>query len=98
MTLTHAFVRGAALLVTALAMVSLSGCRRGEGGRAGDATVEVDTTNRDALDGMSADELRDRAQAISPAEAQQRGLLDTTVHVEQLGSPDSVTPPAGTRP
>ena len=79
-----------------LAMVVLAaGCRKDDDGASGDlGPVHVDTANNTPMDGMSDDQLKAQAQALTPEEAAARGVaVDTTIHVENLGSQDST--PAG---
>lgn len=82
----------------ALAAV-LAGCGRGdEGGASSLGSVKVDTANDAPLDGVSDEQLKRQAQALTPEEAAARGVaVDTSIHVENLGSSaDSVSaaPPA----
>jgi hypothetical protein len=82
-----------AALVAALALAAACG---GEGDaadeRAGPAAA-LDTTNADEMDGMSAQQVENQAQAMTPEQAEQAGIVDTTIHVENLQSSDST--PAG---
>lgn len=77
----------------ALAAV-LAGCGRDEEGGAADVgSVRVDTANTTPMDGVSDEQLKRQAQALTPEEAAARGVaVDTTIHVENLGSSaDSAT-------
>lgn len=67
-----------------------AGCGRDEGGSAAaaDPAAETDTTNRQALDGMSADQVRAEASSMTPEQAEALGIVDSTIHVESLQSPD----------
>ncbi|MFL5383896.1 MAG: hypothetical protein ACJ8GN_15350 [Longimicrobiaceae bacterium] len=78
----------------ALAAV-LAGCnKRDEGGATNLGPVHVDTANNTPMDGVSDEQLKSQAQALTPEEAAARGVqVDTTIHVENLGSQD--TTPAG---
>lgn len=78
----------------ALAAV-LAGCgKRDEGGATNLGPVHVDTANNTPMDGVSDEQLKAQAQALTPEEAAARGVsVDTTIHVENLGSSDST--PAG---
>jgi hypothetical protein len=78
----------------ALAAV-LAGCKKGdEGGASNLGPVHVDTANNTPMDGVSDEQLKSQAQALTPEEAAARGVaVDTTIHVENLGSSDST--PAG---
>jgi len=73
----------------------LAGCNKGdEGGATNLGPVHVDTANNTPMDGVSDDQLKAQAQALTPEEAAARGVaIDTTIHVENLGSQD--TTPAG---
>jgi len=78
-------------LVLALSCALLAAaCTRDEGGNAppADAAAEIDTTNRQALDGMSADQVRAEASSMTPEQAEALGIVDSTIHVESLQSPD----------
>lgn len=78
----------------ALAAV-LAGCKKDdEGGASNLGPVNVDTANNTPMDGVSDEQLKSQAQALTPEEAAARGVaVDTTIHVENLGSSDST--PAG---
>jgi hypothetical protein len=81
---------GAALLLAA------AGCGRGDEVQ-GTPAAQVDTTNSDALDGMSSREVESQAEALTPEQAAARGIaVDSSIHVENLSSSDSA--PAGTSP
>jgi hypothetical protein len=74
--------------------VALAGCKRDEGGATNLGPVHVDTANNTPMDGVSDEQLKSQAQALTPEEAAARGVsVDTTIHVENLGSSDST--PAG---
>ena len=75
----YALVLGAALLA--------AGCGGGDEKEAG-PPVAVDTTNKDWADGLSAEQIESQATSMTPEEAAARGIVDTTIHVENLG-PDS---------
>jgi hypothetical protein len=79
-----------------LAAVVAAGCGKGddEGGASSLGPVNVDTANNTPMDGVSDEQLKQQAQALTPEEAAARGVaVDTTIHVENLGSADST--PAG---
>ena len=88
--------RGA--LLGALVILSTAGCK-GEGGEDGsDAPAAVlDTTNAEPLDGSSSRQVQQQAEALTPEQAAARGMVDTTIHLENLSSSDS-TPPGATTP
>jgi hypothetical protein len=79
---------GCAVLLAAVLTV---GCRGGEDDGAGNlGSVRVDTANDVPMDGVSDEQLKNQAQALTPEEAAARGVaVDTTIHVENLGSQDS---------
>jgi len=89
-------VRLAGGLVLAAAVLAAAGCKKHDDGASGDlGPVHVDTANNTPMDGVSDDQLKQQAQALTPEEAAARGVaVDTTIHVENLGSSDST--PAGT--
>ena len=88
-------VRVAGCGVALAAAVLAAGCNKGdEGGASSLVPVHVDTANDAPLDGVSDEQLKRQAQALTPEEAAARGVaVDTTIHVENLGSSDST--PAG---
>jgi hypothetical protein len=67
-----------------------AGCARDEAGSAaaGGAAAESDTTNRQALDGLSAEQVQAEASSMTPEQAEALGIVDSTIHVERLQSPD----------
>jgi hypothetical protein len=78
-----------------LASVALAGCKKHDEGNATDlGAVKVDTANNQPLDGVSDTQLKAQAQALTPEQAAAAGVaVDSTIHVENLGSEDST--PAG---
>src|SRR3954471_10221336 len=84
-------VAGCGLVLAAV----LAGCKQGDDeGASSLGPVHVDTANNAPMDGVSDEQLKSQAQALTPEEAASRGVaVDTTIHVENLGSSDS--PPAG---
>jgi hypothetical protein len=78
-----------------LAAVALAGCKKDNEGNASDlGPVKVDTANNQPLDGVSDTQLKEQAQALTPEQAAAQGVtVDSTIHVENLGSEDST--PAG---
>jgi len=77
-------VAGLGLVLAAV----LAGCKKGdEGGASSLGPVHVDTANNAPMDGVSDEQLKSQAQALTPEEAAARGVaVDTTIHVENLGS------------
>lgn len=67
----------------------LAACPGKKGDGAGSA--KMDTTNAQWEDGLSAEQVQDSARALSPEEAARMGLaVDTSIHLEQLESRDSL--------
>jgi hypothetical protein len=91
-------VRVAGCGVVLAAAVLAAGCSKGDdGGASSLGPVHVDTANDAPLDGVSDAQLKAQAQALTPEEAAARGVaVDTTIHVENLGSQDSTPPRADT--
>lgn len=76
--------------------LAAAGCKRGSGSAAGPANM--DTTNTQWEDGLSAEQVQDSARALSPEEAARMGLsVDTSIHLEQLESRDTM-PGGGAAP
>ncbi|MEW5929968.1 MAG: hypothetical protein AB1941_21140 [Gemmatimonadota bacterium] len=78
-------------LLLALPAVLLAGCGRGGAGGAAaadSAAAATDTTNRQALDGLSAQQVEAEASSMTPEQAEALGIVDSTIHVESLQSPD----------
>jgi hypothetical protein len=78
-----------------LAAAALAGCKKADEGNATDlGSVKVDTANNQTMDGVSDSQLKSQAQALTPEQAAAAGVaVDSTIHVENLGSADST--PAG---
>jgi hypothetical protein len=88
MKLYRAALLGAVLLLPA--------CGGGDENQEANApSVEIDTTNSEPMDGSSTQQVQAQAEALTPEQAAQRGLVDTTIHLENLSSSDS-TPPGAT--
>lgn len=91
MILFRAALAGALLL-------SATACGgKGEDDEVNAPPVAIDTTNADLMDGTSMQQVQANAEALTPEQAAQRGLVDTTIHLENLSSSDS-TPPGATIP
>ena len=72
-------LRGLVLLLLA------SACQNGVGGPGANARVDsaaIDTTNRDPLDGLSREQIERAARPMSPEQAKEMGIIDTTIKVE----------------
>ncbi|HEX8244924.1 MAG TPA: hypothetical protein VF541_15555 [Longimicrobium sp.] len=77
-----------------LAAAVLGGCGKGgDDDAASGPAVQVDTANNTPMDGVSDAQLKAQAQPLTPEQAAAQGLVDTTTHIEDLGSQDST--PAG---
>ena len=86
------WLRRAAMSLAAGALL-LGGCKKDGGAPDAGAGVDVDTTNTEALDGLSTEQLGEQAVPLTPEQARARGMIDTTIHLENLGPRDSF--PAG---
>jgi hypothetical protein len=73
--------RTVALLVL-LAVTPVTGCDRDE---SQPAPVVVDEP---VAEGLSPEEIRQQAEPMTPEQAEQLGIVDTTIHVEQLATPE----------
>ena len=72
----------------------LGGCKKGGGDdRAAGPPVQVDTSDNTPMNGVSDEQLKEQAKALTPEQAAAQGLVDTTTHIEDLGGQDST--PAG---
>ena len=80
------------------ACLALAACPgRGGGGERG--AVKMDTANQQWEDGMSAQQVETEARALSPEEAARMGIVvDTSIHLEQLDSRDTLAGAAATPP
>ena len=78
-----------AFVLSAFACLAAGACKKTDADAAA-GPAQVDTTNEDWQDGMSASQVQDSARALSPEEAAQAGLaVDTSIHLEQLDARDS---------
>ncbi len=66
----------------ALGVLSLAGCQRESADQATINAEPSDTAAR-ALDGLTPEQIEQRAQGISPQEAEDLGVVDTTIHVTE---------------
>ncbi|HEX5727375.1 MAG TPA: hypothetical protein VFX98_18020 [Longimicrobiaceae bacterium] len=84
--------------VLALGALACAGCPGGgEGAREGARAVQMDTSNKQWEDGLSSEQVEAQARAMTPEEAALAGIaVDSSIHVENLGSQDS-TPPGAAR-
>lgn len=87
-------VRAAGCAVV-LAAAVLAGCgkKNAEANAANTGPAKIDTANNTPMDGVSDAQLKAQAQALTPEQAAAQGMVDTTTHIEDLGSQDST--PAG---
>lgn len=73
-----------------LAAAVAGGCKRGgDDDRQSGPPVQVDTANSAPMDGVSDEQLKSQAQALTPEQAAAAGMVDTTTHIEDLGGQDS---------
>jgi hypothetical protein len=70
-----------------LAALALGGCKK-------EAPAEQAPSEAagSPLDGLTPEQMEGRARAMSPARAESLGIIDTTIHVEDL-SGDTLAPP-----
>ncbi len=73
--------RAGALLVMLVAVI-VSGCDRDEPQPAPVVGGEP------VAEGLSPEEIRQQAEPMTPEQAEQLGIVDTTIHVEQLATPE----------
>ncbi|MBV9110581.1 MAG: hypothetical protein JO306_14320 [Gemmatimonadetes bacterium] len=77
-----------------LAAAMLGGCKKGrDDDRSAGPPVQVDTSDNTPMNGVSDQQLKEQAKALTPEQAAAQGLVDTTTHIEDLGGQDST--PAG---
>jgi hypothetical protein len=77
-----------------LAAAVLGGCKKGgDDDRTAGPPVQVDTSDNTPMNGVSDEQLKEQAKALTPEQAAAQGLVDTTTHIEDLGGQDST--PAG---
>ncbi len=72
----------AGALTLLLAAVASQGCQRDE------PAAEPGVTEEPAVGGLSPEEIRMQAEPMSPEQAEQAGIVDTTIYVEQLATPE----------
>jgi hypothetical protein len=89
-------IAGCGLLVAA---ALLAGCRKKSDPQNAAAAppVHVDTTDNNPMDGVSDQQLEAKAQALTPEQAAAQGMVDTTTHLEDEGSPLDTTAPGGSK-
>ena len=77
-------------LTLALAgLLALAACGKGEKEDAApDAGAAIDTLNDNPLDGVSQEQIQRQATPMTPEQAEQMGIVDTTIHVENLENPE----------
>ena len=77
---------GYALVLAAMLVGACKG-----GGEQAEAPVDVDTTNKDWADGLSAQQIEAQARAMTPEQAAAAGVaVDSSIHMENLGNSDSI--------
>jgi hypothetical protein len=55
-----------------------------------DVVVEGAAGEEGAVEGLSPEQIRAQAEEMSPEQAEQLGIVDTTIHMENLANPDSL--------
>lgn len=55
-------------------------------------TDELETVNPAVVEGLTPEEISERAEPVSPEEAEQRGIVDSTIHLEDPRDIDTVLP------
>jgi len=72
-----------ALVAALLLAAAVAGaCKKEEPAPEGDAAAG------NVVDGLSRDQIQQQAEPMTPEQAEQMGIVDTTIHVEQLTSPE----------
>lgn len=84
-----------AALVVALA--AAAGCKGDDTDGSNAPAAVIDTTNNEPMDGSSARQVQQQVEMMTPEQAESLGIVDTTIHLENLSSSDS-TPPGATQP
>ena len=75
-------------------------CQNGAGRPGANArgdSAAIDTTNRDPLDGLSREQIERAARPMTPEQAKEMGIIDTTIKVEDQAPRDPMletAPPA----
>lgn len=73
-----------------LAAAVLGGCAKRDGDdRAAGSPVQVDTADNTPMNGVSDEQLKEQAKALTPEQAAAQGMVDTTTHIEDLGGQDT---------
>jgi len=78
-------------LVLALTLAACGGPK--EETSAAEGGAAMDTLNDNPLDGVSQEQIRKQAAPMTPEQAEQMGIVDTTIHVENLGNPEELELP-----
>jgi hypothetical protein len=68
-------------------VTALGGCRR-EADEGAEGAPAAGVADSGVLDGLSREEIERQAEAMTPEQAEKLGIVDTTIHLEQLTSPD----------
>ena len=92
-------IRAVRVAVCGVALAAaLAGCKKDDdSGATNLGPVNVDTANNTPMDGMSDEQLKRQAQALTPEQAAAAGVaVDTTIHVENLDNSDSTAAGAAT--
>jgi hypothetical protein len=77
--------RRMALAVLFAALMAAPACDRDR-----EVVVEGAAGEEGAVEGLSPEQIRAQAEEMSPEQAEQLGIIDTTIHMENLANPDSL--------
>jgi hypothetical protein len=85
-------------LLLAAVVLALAACP-GRGDPAAEDAARIDTTNENPLDGLSAEQLERQAEPMTPEQAAELGIVDTTILLEDHTVLEDTLPvPPGTLP
>lgn len=88
---TETSARRASVRTSLAAAVLLACAVAGCGSSEPEPAAETDTTARPVVEGLSPEQLQERAEPMSPEQAEQLGIIDTSIHVErQMSVEDSL--------
>jgi hypothetical protein len=73
---------GLAALAVLLLSLPLAGACAGEG-----AEPATEAEEEPGIGGLSPEQIRQQAEPMSPEQAEELGIIDTTIHLEKLTSP-----------
>lgn len=76
--------RSRAVRLWSLVVLGLAAAGCGGGSEEGEAEVQ----GGEAYDGLSPAQIESQAEAMSPEQAEELGIVDSTIHMERLTSPE----------